>query len=183
MKKLALLSLFAVFQSISAQGDLVLTWSQAKTVLAERNQKRSELTEKIGKACVRIRDVEKKRLPLIRKLFLGHSALAVSILSVIGSGTYTTGQTVRHLLKRNFSKSAYYSLGSLTALAALAAINSIPPFTFNPYLSNDSLLGDIVPAWHLTRKELKKLKAHQMKNFAEVDKLDNAPCITVISME
>ena len=184
MKKLILtLTLFCVLQETQAHEDLVLTWSQAKVVIAERNQKRSELTEKIGKACTRIRNLEEKRLPLIRKLFLGHSALAVSILSAMGSGTYTTGQAVRHLVKQNFSKSAYYSLGSVAALAVLAAINSIPPFTFRPYLSNDSLLGDIVPAWHFTRKKLKKLKAHQMKNFAELDKIDDAPCITVISME
>jgi len=181
MKKLALLSLFAVFQSIPTQEALVLTWSQAKIVIAERNKKRSELTKKIGKASVRIRDIEEKRVPLIRKLFLGHSALAVSILSVMGSGTYTTGQAVRHILKQNFSKSAYYSLGSLAALAALAAFNSIPPH--NRYLSQDSLVEDIVPAWRFSRQELKKLKANQTKNFAKLDKLDNAPCVTVISMK
>jgi hypothetical protein len=127
--------------------------------------------------------LKKQRLPWIRKLFLGHSVLAVSIVSVIGGGTYTTGQAVRYLLKRNFSKSTYYSLGSVAALGVLAAFNSIPPFTFTPYLSNDSLLGDIIPAWYFIRKELKKLKGHQMKSFAELDTLENEPSIIVISMQ
>jgi hypothetical protein len=191
MKKLTfLLALFCASQTVKTQDSLVLTCSQAKAVLAERDKKRSELTEKIGKSCAHIRRLEEKRFPLIRKLFLLQSTRLVGLLSVMGGGTYATGQAVRHLLKKNFAKSGYYSLGSLAGLALLAAYVHITPqgprsIWYNPQDSfwvTDSF-GSILPAWYLTRKELKRIKVNQQKNFSELEKLDDAPCITVISME
>lgn len=151
-------------------------------ILAERNKKRAEVTEKIRKDCVRIRRLEENHLPFLHKLILVRSACAVTILSALAGETYTTGQVLNHLIKKIFSTSAYYAAGSVAALATLAAFNSIPPFK-SRYFSQDSLLGDIIPVWYYSQKELRPLQTEQKKNFAESDDLDNAPGIDVISIE